>query len=91
VLRFRGTVAFRDGREEPFETGTAALRHYESYAVRHGLPVSGDGIPPITWGMLIAHAAIGNGAGFDTWAETVDGVDVEAVGVPPTPEEPTAE
>ena len=91
MLRFRGTVAFVDGHEETFETGTAALRHYEAYAGRHGLPVAGDGIPPITWGMLIAHSALGNGTGFDKWAELVDGVDVEAVGVPPTPEEATAE
>lgn len=94
MLRFKGTVAFTDGRELEFETGNAAVGHYEEYAVRHGLPLPGDPNRPVAgtlFGMLIAHWALGNGAGFEVWRKEVDGVELEPLGVDPTPPDPGGE
>jgi hypothetical protein len=83
MLRFRGTVSFRDGTEQPFETGTAALAAYESYALRNGLPI-GDNMPPTLGALVIAHFALSVDEGFDVWRTRVDGVELEADGLPPT-------
>lgn len=86
MIRFRGTVAYRDGSEVTFESGTAALAAYESYALRHGLPL-GEGMPPTLGALVMAHHALGVPEGFDVWRETVDGIELEADGLPPTQEE----
>lgn len=89
MLRFRGKVQYADGVETEFATGTAALAHYEEYALRHHWPI-GDGMPPTLGALLMAHYALGIAEGFDTWRQTVAGVELEADGVPPTPPDPSA-
>jgi len=86
VIRFRGTVAYRDGSEASFESGTAALAAYESYAMRHGLPI-GEGMPPTLGALVIAHHALRVDEGFDVWRENVDGVELVADGLDPTQSE----
>jgi hypothetical protein len=39
---------------------------------------------PIEASTVIAHAALGIAEGFEPWLATVDGVDMESEGVPPT-------
>jgi len=94
MLRFVGKVAYVDGREVEFETGSAAAAHYEEYAARHGLPMPGDPDrppSPTMFALLVAHWALGNGAGFEVWRREVDGVELEATGVNPTPADPGLE
>lgn len=85
MLRLKGAVEYLDGRVVEFECGTAAVAAWERYAIRNKLPL-GEGAPAILSSMVTAHHALGIEEGFDGWAETVLGVDLEAVGeVPPTP------
>jgi len=88
MLKFRGKVGYVDGTEESFETGTAALAAYETYALRHGYPV-GENMPPTLGAMVMAHHALGIKEGFDVWRDRVAGVELEADGIPPTPEAPS--
>ncbi len=89
MIRFRGKVAYTDGREEDFETGSAALQAWEDYALRHGYPV-GEGMPGTLGALMVAHYALRIEAGFDAWRVTVDGIELEADGLPPTLPEPMA-
>jgi hypothetical protein len=93
MLKFRGVAQFIDGTEREFETGNASLAAWERYAMRHKLPM-GAQAPPILSSMVIAHHALGIEQGFDAWSETVEGIELQAVGadgeaitVPPTPQE----
>ena len=58
MLRLRGTIEYEGGRQETFETGTAALAEWELYAMRHGYPI-GPAAPPMLSGLVIAHHALG--------------------------------
>jgi hypothetical protein len=82
-------VAYKDGREEEFETGTAGLAEWELYALRHGYPV-GEGMPPMLGLLVIAHAALAVEEGFEPWRARVLGVEMETVPLPPTLTEPMA-
>jgi len=83
MIRLKGTVTYLDGREEHFERGSALLVAWESYARRHGIE-GGLQANPVTASAVVAHAALGISEGFDVWLATVDGVDMESEGVPPT-------
>jgi hypothetical protein len=83
MIRLRGTVTYLDGREETFERGSAILVAWEAYARRHGIE-GGMQANPLTASTVIAHAALGIAEGYDVWLATVDGVDMESEGVPPT-------
>jgi len=89
MLTFRGKVAYADGSEVEFETGTAALAAYELYAMRNGFPV-GEGMPPTVGALVMAHHALGIEEGFDVWRHKVAGIELEADGLPPTLTDPTA-
>jgi hypothetical protein len=83
MIRLKGTVTYLDGREDHFERGSSILVAWEAYARRHGI-AGGMQENPITASHVIAHAALGISEGFDVWLPTVDGVDMESEGVPPT-------
>lgn len=85
MLKLRGTVAFTDGTEKTFETGTAALAAYEDYAIRNNLPY-GEKMPATLAALVIAHFALEVPEGFAVWRKTVLGVEMEADGIPPTNE-----
>ena len=85
MLTFRGRVQYNDGTTAEFVGGTALMAAYEAYALRNGLPI-GEGMPPTTSAMVMAHAALGISEGFDLWRKDVFGVELEAEGIPPTPE-----
>ena len=91
MLRFTGTVYYKDGRTEAFDHGMGAQVAWELYAQRNGFPVTGDGVPPALSNLVIAHAAIGCTDGFETWRATVDGADVKAEDVNPPTEAPLPE
>lgn len=92
MIRFAGTVHFRDGREERFEAGGAIQADWEEYAARHDLPTiptpeTVTRFPVKRWQMYLAYAALGVPEGFDVWRKTVSDVDLdddEAELVPPT-------
>lgn len=92
VLRFRGVVYYVDGSSDEFSAGNAALAAYERYAVRHKFP-TGTEAPPTLSSMVIAHHALAIEQGFDAWAESVDGIELElengAEAVPPTEPDPS--
>lgn len=83
MIRLKGTVTYLDGREETFERGSAILVAWEAYARRHGIE-GGIQQNPVTASAVVAHAALGITEGLDVWLRTVDGVDMESEGVPPT-------
>ena len=83
MIRLRGTIEYEGGRRESFETGSAALAEWELYALRHGYPL-GDASPAMLSALVVAHYALGVSEGFDVWRRSVDGVDLETEGVPPT-------
>lgn len=83
MIRLKGTVLYLDGREEKFDRGSAVLVAWERYARRHGIE-GGMQANPLEASSVIAHAALGIAEGFDVWLATVDGVDMESEGVPPT-------
>ena len=84
MIRLRGTIEYEGGRQETFETGPAALAEWELYALRHGYPI-GDKAPPMLSALVIAHHAIGVAEGFDVWRRSVEGVEMDTVGVDPIP------
>ena len=83
MIRLKGTVTYIDGREETFERGSALLIAWERYARRHGIE-GGVQANPVEASAVIAHAALNIAEGFEVWLATVDGVDMESEGVPPT-------
>lgn len=83
MIRLKGTVTYLDGREERFERGSAILVAWEAYARRHAIE-GGIAANPVTASAVVAHAALGIEEGLDVWLKTVDGVDMESEGVPPT-------
>ena len=84
MIRLKGVVEYDGGRQQSFETGSAALAEYELYALRHGYPIGTDA-PPMLSALVIAHHALNIAEGFDVWRRSVVGVELEAPeGVPPT-------
>lgn len=83
MIRLRGTIRYEGGREETFETGSAALADWELYALRHGFPI-GEQAPPMLSMMYVAYIALGVQEGFDVWRRSVVDVDFDAEPVPPT-------
>jgi hypothetical protein len=86
MIRFKGTVVYKNGRPpEPFEGGAPVLAKWEMYALRHGYPLEPEKVPKMLWMHVLAHAALGVPEGFDVWLDEVDDIDdFEASGVPPT-------
>lgn len=83
MIRFHGKVEYEGGRVVEFECGAAALAEYELYALRHGYPVGVDR-PPMLSALVMIHHALGVDEGFDVWRKSVQTVELEAEGVPPT-------
>lgn len=83
MIRLSGTVYYLDGREAPFDRGSAILVAWERYARRHGI-AGGIEANAVEASAVVAHAALGVSEGFEAWLATVDGVDLESSGVPPT-------
>lgn len=87
LVGFHGVITYADGRPpESFDGGPALLASWELYALRNGYPVKGEGVPPMLMSLIVAYAAIGGSEGFETWRQSVYGVTLETVDVPPTPE-----
>lgn len=86
MLRFRGKIAYVDGREEEFEAGSASVAAWERYALKNGLPHGPDS-PAAFSDLVVAHHAIATEEKLDPWMETVLSVELKQVDVPPT--EPT--
>lgn len=85
MIRLKGRVEYEGGREEAFETGTAALAEWELYALRHGYPL-GTAAPPMLSALVIAHHALGIDEGFDVWRRSIVGVELDVPEtVNPTP------
>jgi hypothetical protein len=92
VIRFNGTVLYKDGRTDTFMAGGADLAEWEDYAIRHDIPPNNqERLPGKTMMLVIAHAALGVENGFVPWRRTVLDLDVETVEVPPTLPAPTPE
>jgi len=82
MIRFTGTVHYKDGREETYAAGGGAQADWEEYAARHGYPLvpTPDTItkfPVKTWQMFLAYLALDVPEGFDVWRRTVLDVDTE--------------
>lgn len=96
MIRFSGTIVWRDGRDpSSFAGGPVEWVQWERYAVSHGLPVVGEDAAravPITQALFGAYAVLTRGAnprpGFDKWLEQVaDLTGYEVKGSdPPRPE-----
>lgn len=84
MIRFKGTVRYKDGHEDAFEAGLAATAAWEEYAHRNGYPFPVDEAPRVLYTLVIAHAALGIEEGVETWRKTVDTFDLDAIEVPPT-------
>lgn len=85
MIRFNGTIEYKDGRVETFTAGGADLAEWEEWALRHDIPPNDQArIPGKLMMLIIAHAAIGETNGFVPWRRTVLDVDVETIEVPPT-------
>ena len=97
MLKFSGTILYKDGREEAYETAGAALAEWEAYAVQHGYPLTPrpellEAFPVKTWQMFLAYSALEVAEGFDVWRRTVADVDSDNTPEPvvPFPAEVTA-
>jgi hypothetical protein len=80
MIRFTGTVYYKDGREQAYEAGGAAQADWEVFAARHGYPLvpTPDTIttfPVKTWQLFLAWGALEVAEGFDVWRRTVMDVD----------------
>ncbi len=92
MIRFSGTVEYRDGRTVAWSGGGALQAEWEDYALRHDLPLNPTAetltrFPAKRWQMYLAYSALGVEEGFDVWRKTVADVDLdddEAAAVPPT-------
>ena len=86
-MRLRGTVTYQGGRQEPFETGSAALAEWELFALRHGYPI-GQAAPPMLSMLVVAWSVLAeDGEGFEVWRRRVADIDFETgvdEAVPPT-------
>ena len=94
MIRFTGTVIYKDGRTEDYEAGGAILAEWEPWAARHGYPLTPTadtltGFPVKTWQLYLAYSALERAEGFETWRKTVadvDSADVPEVVNPTVPE-----
>jgi hypothetical protein len=91
VIRFAGTVEYKDGRREAWAGGGAIQAEWEDYALRHDLPLNPTKetvtrFPAKRWQMYLAYTALEVEEGFDVWRKTVADVELddEATAVPPT-------
>lgn len=98
MIRFTGTVHYKDGRTETYEAGGAAQADWEAFAARHGYPLTPNPnalgeFPAKTWQMFLAYVALDVAEGFDVWRKTLLDVDSddEPESVNPTRPEATAE
>jgi hypothetical protein len=89
MIRFAGTVHYKDGTQVEYEIGTRGMLAWEAYARRNNI-VGDPRQTSSAWTMLyvIAHYAVtGEESGFDVWKETVADLDVDSdagEAVPPT-------
>ena len=98
MIRFAGTVTFKDGTTERYEAGTKALVAWEAYARRNGIdydPSKGVGRDLWTMQYVLAHYALtGNAEGFAAWYDRVADLEPDeasdAAVVPPTLQEARA-
>jgi hypothetical protein len=89
VLRFKGKVAYLDGREQDFEAGSASIAAWERYAMREGLPHGTDS-PAAFSDLVVAHHAMAIADPLDAWIESVLSVElVQEKDVPPTAPSPS--
>lgn len=90
MLRFRGKIAYLDGRpEEDFTAGSASIAAWERYAIANGLP-HGQDSPAAFSDLVVAHHAIASPEPLDAWIESVLSVElVQEKDVPPTTPEPS--
>ena len=91
MIRFSGTVEYKDGRREPWAGGGALQAEWEDYALRHDLPLQPTPetltkFPAKRWQLFLAYAALEREEGFDGWRQTVADVesDEEAVSLLPS-------
>lgn len=84
MIRFKGTIRYKDGSEVAYEAGLAVTAAWEEYAHRNGYPFRPEDAPPAIYTLVLAHAALGVEEGFDVWRRRVDSFDSDAVDVPPT-------
>jgi hypothetical protein len=93
VIRFSGTVLYRDGRTEEWSGGGALQADWEDYALRHELPLNLTAetvthFPAKRWALFLAYSALDVEEGFDVWRKRVEDVDLDndnaAAAVPPT-------
>ena len=80
MIRFTGTVFYKDGQEQSYEAGGSAQADWEAFAARHGYPLTPNPeklgeFPAKTWQMFLAYVALDIPEGFDTWRKTVLDVD----------------
>ena len=91
MIRFQGTIFYKDGREEAYVAGGAILAEWEPWATRHGYPLTPTpetfGTFPVkTWQLFLAYSSVERPEGFDVWRASVLDVDSddEPELVPPT-------
>lgn len=80
MIRFAGTVLYKDGHQETYEGGGAMLAEWEVWAARHNYPLTPNPetltvFPVKTWQLYLAYTALERAEGFETWRKTVDDVE----------------
>jgi hypothetical protein len=84
VLRYKGFVAYKDGRRVELEAPLAVTMAWEEYAHRNGYPYEPEKAPRLTFVLVLLHAMSGVDEGFDVWKHTVEDFKLDPVEVPPT-------
>jgi len=72
MLTIRGTVIYKDGREEHLEGGAPALAAWDEYALRHGYPLNYGEAPQVLWQLVVLHGLTGTDEGFEVWRKQVE-------------------
>jgi hypothetical protein len=97
VIRGSAHVTYADGSVDELHIVPFDWMRYERYCASHKQPADPTA-SPATWGMYLAysaydraHAGNGGAPGFDTWAATIEQLDLDLETPDPTPTAAPAE
>lgn len=97
MIRGTAKVVYVDGTTDELHVVPFDWMRYERYCAQHKITADPTAAPA-TWGIYMAysayeraHAANGGAPGFDTWAQTVEQLDLDLQTPDPTPTAAPAE